>query len=192
MKRGTRWLTLGTLACVLGAVAGLKAADQKKEGTPVKIDGLVSVTPPDWKKEEPPEKYRRLRLMQFRLPRTEGDAEDAELVINFFGKGSGGGLEENVQRWKGMFIPPKGKKIDDVTKVDNLKVGDVAVTTVEVHGTYKGTSFERMKPRPDYRMIKVYFDSKNGPYFLSLVGPDKTVEKHKKDFVNWLKGFKAK
>ena len=50
-----------------------------------------------------------------------GDKEDAELVINYFGKGNGGPLEENLQRWKSMFSPPRGKKIDAVTKMDKLK-----------------------------------------------------------------------
>jgi hypothetical protein len=186
MKRTARWVVLGGLVLALGA-AGLRAAD-KKEGTRVKIDGLTSVTPPDWKDEKP----RSMRLMQFRLPRAEGDKEDVELVIFFFGKGGGGGLEANVQRWKSMFIPPKGKKIDDVTKVDKLKAGNVDITAVEIHGTYKGSGIDKKQPQPNYRMIKVYFDSKNGPYFFSLVGPDKTVAQHRKAFLDWLKGFKAK
>ena len=182
--------TLPTLA--LAFCFGATSAEEKKEGTPVTIDGLVSVTPGDWKAEKTPNNLRRLRLAQFRLPRAEGDKEDAELIINYFGKGSGGDLDANLPRWKAMVAPPRGKKIDDVTHIDKLKAGDVAITTVEIHGTYKGTSFAPIKPKPGYRMVKVYFDSQNGPFFITLVGPDKTVQKHKKGFQAWLKGFKAK
>jgi hypothetical protein len=172
--------------------AGRIAAADRTQGTQVKIDGLVSAAPSDWQAEKPPEKFRRLRLGQFRLPRADGDKEDAELVINYFGKGSGGTLDENLLRWKSMFVPPRGKKIDSVTKIDKLKAGGVAITTVEIHGTYKGASFAPMKPKPDYRMIKVFFDSENGPYFMTLVGPDRTILKHKKAFRDWLQGFKSR
>ena len=44
--------------------------------------------------------------------------------------------------------------------------------------------------RPDHRMIGVVFASPQGPYFMRFVGPEKTVDKNKKDFDKWLKGFK--
>jgi hypothetical protein len=163
------------------------SADKDDKGTPVKIDGLTSVTPSSWKEEKP---ATRLRAKQFRVPHAEGDKDDAEVVIFFFGKGLGGSFDDNLTRWQAQFYPPKGKKIAEVTKIEKMKAGAVPVTAAEIYGTYKGSGFVKMDPKPNYRTVKVYFDSENGPYFISLTGPDKTVEANKNAYLNWVKGFK--
>src|SRR5262249_30910868 len=98
--------------------------------------------------------------------------------------------EENVKRWKGQFAPPAGKSIDDVSKVEDLTVSGVKATYVDVQGTYTPPPFEKLPPKKDYRMLAVYWGSKNGPYFIRLTGPAKTVEHYKKSFDEWVKGFK--
>jgi hypothetical protein len=182
-----------TLAIVVPLLA-LPADDNKEEkkATIVEIDGLKSAVPADWKQEE---SSNKVRTHQFRIPHVADDKTDAEMVIFFFGAGSGGSADANVKRWKGMFIPPEGKQIDDVAKVDNFKVGNVNVTYLDVHGTYKFKErpFDpaaKEELRPDHRMLGVVFDSPNGPYFFRLVGPAKTVEHNKKAFDDWVKGFK--
>jgi hypothetical protein len=185
MKRVV-WLVLVSLGMV-GAGScptGVLAEEKKDNGTAVRLDGLTSVTPASWKEEKPSGK---LRYKQFRLPRTGDDKEDAEVVIF---KDVGGSLADNLPRWKAQFAPPKGKKIDDVTRIEKMKAGDVPFTWVEIHGTYKGSPFQQMKPKPDYRMVRIFFESKNGPHFISLIGPEKTVEAHKKGYLDWVKGFK--
>jgi hypothetical protein len=159
-------------------------------GIPVTIDGLTSTAPASWK-ESPT--TSSMRFKQFIVPGGAGDKSNAELVIFFFGPGQGGGAEANIARWKGMFLPPDGKKIDDVSKVETIKVGEVNTTILEVRGTYRHKPMP-MAPeeelRPNHRMIGVVFDSPKGPYFMRFVGPEKTVDKHKKDFDRWLRGFK--
>jgi hypothetical protein len=164
-------------------------------GSEVALDGLKSKAPDSWKQEKIPAKLGKLRVYQFRLPKADRDPEDAELVIFFFGRGSGGGTEDNIKRWKGMFDAPKGKTIDEVSKVEKLKVGNVPVVVVDVHGTFK-SRFPPNDPnakvtrKENFRQINVIFDSENGPYFFRLTGPTDTIERHKKDFDNWLKNFK--
>jgi len=183
------WLvlvSLGALACVASSRAG------EGKGTEVTLDGLKSRTPAGWKMQAPSNK---LRAYQFLVPRADGDKEDAELVIFYFGAGSGGTAEDNIKRWKGMFQPPEGKKIDDVSKVEKFKVGDVPVTSLDVHGTYlyKFPPFDpnaKVQKKPDFRRLGVIFESKNGPYFITLTGPAKTMAQHEKGFVEWIKGFK--
>ena len=172
--------------------AGQEKQKEKGRGTLVTIDGLESRTPADWVEEKP---TSRLRFKQFRLAPIEDDKDNAEVIIFFFGTGQGGSAEENIKRWKGMFVPPEGKKIDDVAKVQKMKVGDVPVTYLDVHGTYSFT-FPPSAPnaktarRPNYRMLAVVFESKKGPYFIRLVGPADTVARYKKGFEEWIKGFK--
>jgi hypothetical protein len=188
-------LRYGLVFAVAAMPMILLRADSKKEekkGTVVEIDGLKSAVPADWKPEEVTNKFR---THHFRVPHVADDKTDAEMVIFFFGAGSGGSADANVKRWKGMFIPPDGKKIDDVAKVETFKVGNVNVTYLDVQGTYKFKErpfdpASKEEQRPDHRMLGVVFDSPNGPYFFRLVGPAKTVEHNKKAFEDWVKGFK--
>src|SRR5262249_60578428 len=112
---------------------------------------------------------------QFALPHAEGDGRDAELVVFYYGTASGGGADENIKRWKGQFQPAEGKKIDDVSKVEKFKVGNVQVTDLDVQGTFlfkpPADPNAQAKPLPEYRRFGVIFASENGPYFITLTGP---------------------
>ena len=163
------------------------AKDDK--GTVVDIDGLRSTAPAAWKEEAPANK---MRYVQFKLPRAKDDKDDAELVIF---KGLGGSAKQNVERWKAQFAPPKGKTIDDVSKVEEFKVSDRSLTYLDISGTYKfkerpfdPAAKEELKP--EYRMLAVHFDGKNDVYHIKLTGPAKTIEQYKKGFDEWIKAFK--
>src|SRR5262245_31870032 len=111
MKRNWWWV-LPALAILAWNANPSKAEDKK--GIKVNLDGLESAVPADWKQEETTNK---MRAFQFRLPKVEGDKEDGELVIFYFGPGEGGSVKDNINRWKGMFVAPQGKTIDEVATV---------------------------------------------------------------------------
>ena len=116
-------------------------------------------------------------------------------MIFHFGAGGGGDVQANLDRWKAKFRAPKDKSIDEVTKVEKFKVGKVPVTYLDVSGTYlyKFPPFApnaKTTPLPDYRMFGVIFASENGPYFITLIGPARTVAQNKQGFEEWIKGFK--
>lgn len=181
-----------TLCCAL--IMGLgTAANGGGKGTLVEIDdGLKSTAPESWVLQKPDNKFR---IWQFSVPAAGGDKKDAELIVFYFGPGSGGTAKANIERWKGQFEPPQGKSIDDVSKVSEKKIGDTPITYVDINGTYlyKFPPFApnaKVTPMPDYRRLAVVFDSKKGPYFITLTGPAKTVEANRTSFDNWLAGFK--
>jgi hypothetical protein len=185
-------LLLAGLAALSWAASGAGAGDKDGEGTEVVLGSLKSRAPADWKKEEPAFK---MRAYQFKVPRAEGDKVDAQMLIFHFPGGAGGSAADNIDRWKGMWMPPEGKKLDEVAKVEKFKVGTVPVTYLDVHGTYldKTPPFDpnaKTVRRPNYRQLAVVFESEDGPYFIRLTGPERTVEQHKKGFDNWLKAFK--
>ena len=182
--RPAAWLTV--LAVGAWAACGGRAADDAK-GVEVDLDGLKATTPAEWKKEEPDEKLRQFRWMQFRVPKAKDDKDDAELTIF---KGSNiGGADANIARWKGAFKPPADKTIDDVSKVEEIKIGGLKAAYLDISGTYTAP-FSKTGPQPDYRMLAVYFDGKDNTYTFKLVGPAATVEAAKKGFDDWLKAFK--
>jgi hypothetical protein len=179
-------LALCALACS-SVTTETNAKDDK--GTVVELDGLRSKTPAEWKEEAP---SNQMRLTQFKLPKNKDDKEDAEIVIF---KGISGPAKQNVERWKGQFVPPKGKTLDEVAKVEELSVGGRTLTYLDISGTYKfkARPFDpkaEEEQRPNYRMLAVQFDGKNEVYHIKLTGPAKTVEMYKKGFDEWLKAFK--
>jgi hypothetical protein len=185
--------TIMRLATVIVAlfVAGiLPAALAAQDGSTVKIDGLSSKAPAAWKEVAT---TSQMRYKQFTVPAVGGDKMDAELIIFFFGPGQGGGADENIKRWKGMFQTADGRPAGDKAKVEKFTVGHVPVAYLDISGTYlfKARPFdEKATPRANHRMLAVVFESRNGPYFIRLVGPEKTVGEHKKGFDEWLKNFK--
>src|SRR4029077_11008146 len=42
-----------------------------------------------------------MRVAQYKLPKTEGDKEDASLVLYYFGANQGGTAQANIDRWVG-------------------------------------------------------------------------------------------
>jgi hypothetical protein len=178
--------TLAALSLTLPLPAGEK-------GTVVDLDGLKSATPPAWKHQEIDPKLKQFRLYQFIVPKADGDKEDAEVVISQL-KGASGSTEQNITRWKQMFAPPPGKTLDEVAKVENQKVGDAKLTYLDVSGTYlfKPPFNPNAKPqlKDNYRMLGVIFETKEGPSYIRLTGPARTVEQNKKAFDDWLKAFK--
>src|SRR5437016_2628962 len=104
-------------------------------GEIIELGGLKAKAPAGWKVQEPSNK---LRMVQMQIPKVEGDKGNAELVVFFFGAGGGGGTEENIKRWKGQFIPPEGKTIDEVSKLEKYKVGTAAeIVCLDISGTFK-------------------------------------------------------
>lgn len=190
---GVAVLTALTGACTTAEeskVSTTTAADKK--GTEVELGGLKSTTPADWKEEA--QKPGSMRLATFKLPKAAGDSEDADLAIFYF-KGNAGTVEQNLKRQEAKFEAPAGKALKDVVKVDKSKVGTYEATYQDIQGTFlkKFPPFDpnaKITRMSDYRQLYVIFETKDGQYYLTLLGPAKTVEKHKKDFDQWLKNFK--
>ena len=176
-------------AALMFGLALAARGDDKDGGAVVTLDGLRSRAPAGWKQETP---GNRMRYAQFRLPKQGDDKADGELVVF---KGLGGSARDNVKRWKGMFQPPAGKSIDDVAKVQEIKIGGRDAVYLDVSGTYvvKLRPFDPNSPtekRPDYRMLAVQWEGPQDVYQIRLTGPAKTVAHFKKGFDDWIKGFK--
>ena len=77
-----------------------------------------------------------MRIAEFTLPRVAGDPEDAELAVFFFGASGGGGVQANVDRWIGQMDQPDGKASKDVAKTSTMTSHGLAITLVDVTGTY--------------------------------------------------------
>ncbi len=184
-------LPLAAIAALIATVSS-SATAQDKKGTTVELAGLKSVAPSDWKEEPLPPKS--MRMMQFKLPKAEG-ADDAELAL--FALRGGGAVQANLERQEKKFeIDPKAK---DAIKTVKVKLGKHDAVVQDIQGTYlkKFPPFDpnaKITRVTDYRQLYVILEVAEGDstvlYSMTLLGPAKTVEKHKKAFDAWLKNFK--
>jgi hypothetical protein len=139
---------------------------------------------------EPPSSSNR--QAQYRLPRTEGDPEDAELAIYHF-PGGGGTPQANVERWIGQFTRPDGSPASDTVNITHKSIRGIPVTVVDVSGTFAGSMMTMQKNRgskANFRLLGAIAEAGNGLWFVKLTGPAKTVAKWQSSFESFLESIK--
>ena len=151
--------------------------------------GLTFTAPQGWQQGKP---GSSMRVAEFTLPRVQGDAEDAQLVLYFFG-GQGGSVDANIERWVGQIQQPDGKPSSAVAKKITRTVNGLAVTLVDVSGTYVAETAPGSGARnnkPNYRLRAGVVETPNGPYFIKLTGPAKTVATMDRAFEQFVSSLK--
>ena len=130
-----------------------------------------------------------MRVAEFVVPHAPGDAEDAELIVYFFGASSGGGAQANIDRWIGQMQQPDGSASKDKARRDAQTINGLKVTTVDVSGTYVA----EMRPgaaehhnNPGYRLRAAVVETPGGAYYIKMTGPAKTVAAADADFKKFL------
>jgi hypothetical protein len=133
-----------------------------------------------------------MRVAEFVLPKAAGDSEDASLAVFFFG-GQGGSVQANLDRWIGQMTQPDGRASKDVARTTRLSPRGLPITLVELSGTYVAEvspgSTERFN-KPGFRLRAAVIETKEGPYFVKLTGPEKTVARWDDAFMTFLKSLR--
>jgi gluconolactonase len=148
-----------------------RAAEPAKTHT-VTAGEVKLAVPESWPQKET---TSRFRLAQFAVPKTGGDAEDAEFVVYYFGAGGGGNVDPNIHRWINQF-----QSQDRKVKLTSGKCPQGDYVLVDLHGTWKkpiGPPIQQKTVEmPNARVLSVILTVKDqGNYFLRLMGPEKTV-----------------
>ena len=116
--------------------------------------------------------------------------DDAECVVYFFGAGQGGGIEANVERWKGQFRQPGGKPVE--VKPAKRTIHGLAVTSLDISGEYSGMGgpmAAEKSVKPGYRLLGAIVEGPGGNVFLKFTGPAKTIAANQKKFEQLLESF---
>ena len=123
-----------------------------------------------------------MRAATYSIPLAGGDQGIAECVVNYFGPGQGGGVDANIERWRGQVLGADGKPASP--KIDKRTVRGVPITVIDASGTYTGMGGPMAggKPVPGYRLIGAIVEGPGGSVFFKLTGPAKTIAAQQKNF----------
>jgi len=157
-------------------------ADEKS--TDVEVFGETMTVPAEF---SPTQARSRIIEHEYAVQKGEGeDAPTARLTM----MAAGGGVEANLQRWKGQFSG-EDKKVADTETFD---AGPFKVHVLQVSGQYAetmggGPFFGGKKVmRDDYAMLgAIMVHPKGGSYFVKMIGPEAVVKPSKEAFMEMLK-----
>ena len=186
------WVALVLLAAMLNGCSDGSPSETESAPEPAVSSGtarssgagLEFETPSTWISEAP---SSSMRLAQYRLPHIEGDPEDAELAVFYFG-GQGGSVQANVDRWIGQFSNPDGSPVTD-PRVSERDANGISLTLVDVRGTYhqaQGPMMASSTPKENFRMLAAVAQGPAGPAFFKLTGPRPTVDHFEESFNSFL------
>ena len=177
-------VSLTSWACSRGAtVASVPTQASQASGD------LHYKVPDGWVAGQPTSK---MRVAQFKLPKAEGDNEDGELVLYYFGANQGGTAEANIDRWISQIQQADGSSSKDKAKTESLTVNGLKITTVDVSGRYTAEMAPgsgKFYDNTNYRLRAAVIEAPKGNYFLKLVGPAKTVGRWEQSFTDFVKSF---
>jgi len=150
------------------------------------VAGLKWTAPVGWKNLG----SQIMRAATYNVPAAPGDRENAECVVYFFGKGQGGPIEANMERWKSQFQTPDGKPAP--AKIATRTVNGLAVTTIDVSGNYSGMGgplAQSQTKQAGYRLLGAILVNPGGNIFLKFTGPAKTIAANQQKFEQLLGSF---
>jgi hypothetical protein len=118
-----------------------------------------------------------MRIAEFVIPRAQGDAEDGELIVYYFGTGAGT-IDANIDRWIGQIQQPDGSPSKDKARRTSQTVNGLRLTLVDAEGTYvaemRPGSTDRYN-KPGFRLRAAVVETPRGPYYIKMTGPAKTI-----------------
>jgi hypothetical protein len=151
--------------------------------------GLSWTAPTGWESQG----ARPMRVATYRIAPAKGDTDGAELAVFYFGEGQGGAVDANVKRWLGQFQKADGSAVTEKdARTKKETVNGLAVTTVDVKGTYTGGGpmMGPSTPKPGHRLLGAIVEGPQGPLFFKLTGPERTVASAEKGFRKLLESVK--
>jgi hypothetical protein len=187
VKNSLYWLPLALSSALILVQGPDLWARFPDRGDVVELGNLKSRVPAGWVVEKP---IDARDYKQYRLEPVDDDKDYVQVTIRFLGKGKADTAAAQVQRWKAMFFPPKGKTMREAAQVRKLNVNGAAATFLDVRGDYKGIPGNDATPQQNFRLLGVYLDTPKGPYTIRLCGPADTVAFYRKQFEDWVKAFK--
>ena len=190
---GASALVAALFICWASGNKGATAVSSQQSNPTQSASGDLRFKAPDgWTAEQA---SSSMRVAQYKLPKAEGDKEDALLVLYYFGATQGGTAQANIDRWISQMKQPDGSSSKDKAKTESMTVNGLKVTTVDVTGTYTAEMAPGSKTfhnDDNYRLRAAVVETPKGNYFVKLSGPARTIARWDQSYNDYLKSFEFK
>jgi len=146
----------------------------------LKDSGISFVAPGKWKRVNP---QNNIIEAEFSLPRADGDEFDGRLTL----MSSGGLPQDTIATRTSEFTMEPG----EAATTEKIPMGGFEALLVDLRGEWKGSAFQPMPPRADYRMLLfvIPFSERSG-FYAKLTGPRTTIAAHEEAFREFLRSAK--
>ncbi|HMH43852.1 MAG TPA: hypothetical protein VK557_10240 [Pyrinomonadaceae bacterium] len=190
---GAGALAAALCACWTCGNTGATAVSYTQSNATQNASGNLHFKAPDgWTTEQA---SSSMRVAQYKLPKVEGDKEDASLVVYYFGATQGGTPQANIDRWISQMQQADGTSSKDKAKTETMTVNGLKLTTVDVAGTYiaeMAPGSNTFHHDDNYRLRAAVVETPKGNYFVKLAGPAKTIARWDRSYNDYLKSFEFK
>ena len=170
--------TLLIVALGIGLSATSFPAPGAGEGS---AGGIRWSVPAGWQVGAP----QPMRAASYTIPAAPG-AEAGGCGVFFFGKGQGGGVEDNLQRWTSQF------EGGSAPKKSEQKINGLTVHRIEISGSYlapSGPAMQSQGKKPGWLLNGAIVEAPDGLVFFKSVGPAATIQKAQPQIEEMLKSI---
>lgn len=163
-----------------------KATSEEAKGEQISVFDAGTLSVPGIFKRVP--KKSRIISHEFQAKAGQGDDEQTARVYMM---PSGGGIPQNIARWKSQF----SGVADDDFKSEEIKLGDWKLHIVDITGSFKervGGPFAggKVVERSDYAMSGAILVHPEGrTYYVKMIGPAKVVKANRDAFVKMVRSI---
>ncbi|WP_339732591.1 hypothetical protein [uncultured Gimesia sp.] len=156
---------------------GLKSDQLDQQTSGVKeFDGIQFQVPVGWEQAALTPAQRGMISASFKIPQA-GDG--VKLTLSSVG----GGIDANIQRWKGQFhLPPGEAPLQETIRVDH-----VDAIWLDLRGTFDSGPAINSGVASDMRMIGVAIPRSPRDFYLKLTGPREQLLKAEEGFREFVK-----
>jgi hypothetical protein len=144
-------------------------------GKPVLVAGITFTPATQWKDLG----ADGLRKAEYRYGPLEKDADSATVYVHYFGKGKGGTVEDNMERWIKQMSMPDGRDPHTAVLRHTKTVDGMKAHVLSLYGIYNapvGNPMEgKTTPKTSYRLVGVVVEAPEGNVFFKLTGPEYTA-----------------
>ena len=152
----------------------------------VRVAGIELAPPGEWRRETP---SSPMRAAQFTIPGGT-DEKDGSVVVYYFGNGQGGGVAENVERWRGQFSDPSGKP--PRSTVTTEEHNGIKTTVVRAEGTYaSGMPMGPSTPEKGFALWGAILEGPQGAVFVKATGPAPVIAREASRFEGLLASLRS-
>ncbi len=143
-------------------------------GEPVSIAGVTFTPAIEWTVLAP----EGMKKASFIYGPLADETDSASLNVFYFGKNSGGSVEDNIERWINQISLDSGQDPHTAAIQYEMDVDGMKTHVLSLAGVYHapiGGPMSRVKlEKEDYRLIGIVVEAHEGNIFFKLTGPEYT------------------